>query len=256
MRIVDLSTPHQNGGSEPYPPVIEYMDHRDGARRLGQLAGIPPEDFPGGIALATEKITASAHSGTHVDAPWHYGPEVAGKKARTIDEIPLDWCYGPGVRLDFRNMEAGSSISGDDVRRALDLIDHKLSPGEIVLIQTGADAYWMTEQYLPAQSGLSLEATAYILDQGVRCIGIDGWGLDRPVAKMAEAHRRGEPNALWPAHFHGRKQEYIQIEKLANLDAVPETGFVVAAFPVKILGASAGWCRAVALIDEQGDDNE
>jgi kynurenine formamidase len=250
MRIVDLSTPHQNGASEPFPPTIEYQGHQDGARRLGKLAGIPPEQFPDGMALATEKITASAHSGTHVDAPWHYGPLVNGKKARTIDEIPLEWCYGPGVRLDFRHLEAGSNIKADQIEQALAGIGHTLSPGEIVLIQTGADKYWMTDQYLPAQSGLSMEATALILQQGVRCIGIDGWGLDRPVARMAEAHRRGEPNALWPSHFYGRIKEYLQIEKLANLDAVPSTGFTVAAFPVKILGASAGWCRAVAFVDD------
>lgn len=253
MRIVDLSTPHENGASEPFPPVIEYKDHRDGARRLGKLAGIPPEEFPQGIALATEQVTASTHSGTHVDAPWHYGPTVSGERARTIDEIPLEWCYGPGVRLDFRHLSAGSAISDRQIRDALEKIDHVLAPGEIVLIQTGADRYWMTDQYLPAQSGLSLGATEWILDQGVRCIGIDGWGLDRPVARMAEAHQRGEPDALWPAHFYGRRKEYLQIEKLANLDALPPTGFTVAAFPVKIRGGSAGWCRAVALINDEGE---
>jgi len=234
MRIIDLSTPHENGASEPFPPIIEYKDHRDGARRLGKLAGILPEDFPDGIALATEQVTASTHSGTHVDAPWHYGPAVAGGRARTIDEIPLEWCFGPGVRLDFRHLEAGSAISDRQIEQALEEIHHVLAP----LIQTGADRYWMTDQYLPAQSGLSLEAIAWILDQGVRCIGIDGWGLDRPVKRMAEAHRSGEANALWPAHFYGREREYLQIEKLANLDA---------------LGGSAGWCRAVALINDQGE---
>jgi kynurenine formamidase len=53
---------------------------------------------------------------------------------------------------------------------------------------------------------------------------------------------------LWPAHFVGRKREYCQIERLANLGALPApTGFTVHALPVRITGAGAGWTRAVAL---------
>jgi len=249
-KIIDLSTPHENGASESFPPEITYKDHKDGASRLGKLADIPPEEFPDGMGLATERIVLTSHSGTHVDSPYHFGPTSEGKKARTIDEVPLDWCYGPGVVLDFRHLPPGSNISAEQVQEALAKIDHTLSPGEIVLIETGTDKYWMTEEYLPRQCGLSREATAWILDHGIRCIGIDAWGLDRPVKEMVKAHKAGEPNALWPSHFYGREKEYLQIEKLANLDKLPPTGFTVSAFPVKISHASAGWCRAVAIFND------
>ncbi len=249
-RIVDLSVTTENKASEPFPPEIVYKGHQDGAHRLGKLAGIPSSDFPDGMGLATEQVKLSAHSGTHVDAPWHYGPTCEGKPSKTIDQVPLEWMYGPGVVLDFRHLEPGSNISKEQVQVALAKIKHKLRPGDIVCILTGADKYWMTENYLPHQSGLSGEATAWILDQEIKVIGIDGWGVDRPVKKMVEAHKNGEANALWPSHFYGRKKEYIQIEKLANLDQVPPTGFTLCAFPVKVKGGSAGWCRAVAIIDE------
>ena len=250
-RIIDLSIPHQNYASEPFPPTISHTDHREGARRLSRLAGIAPDDFKDGIALASDQITGSAHSGTHVDAPWHYGPLCEGKPARTIDEVPLEWCYGSGVVLDMRRKEPGSEITVDDVQQALKKIDHTLSPGAIVLIQTGADKYWETPEYLSRQSGLGLAATKWILEQGVRTIGVDAWGLDRPAAKMGEAYRAGDADAIWPAHIYGRQKEYLQIEKMANLDKLPRpTGFTVCAFPVMFENASAGWTRAVAIVED------
>ncbi len=251
-RIIDLSVTHQNFASEPYPPIITHTTHQEGARRLAALAKIDPTDFEDGMALASDQVNASTHSGTHVDAPYHYGPFVDGKPAKTIDEVPLEWCYGPGVVLDFRHLEQGSEIGVEDVKQALAKIDYELKPGDIVLIQTGADKYWGTNNYLPAQSGLGMDATEYILDHGVRVIGIDGWGLDRPVAKMVESYKKtGNKKDLWPSHFYGRRREYLQIEKMANLDQLPEpTGFMLACFPIKIERGSAGWTRAVAIVND------
>jgi kynurenine formamidase len=251
MRIIDLSLPHQNHASEPYPPSISHTDHRHGARRLAKLANVNPRDFQDGIALASDQVSGSAHSGTHVDAPWHFGPTSEGRPARTIDEVPLEWCYGPGVRLDMRHKQPGEEITVDDVRAALEAIPHTLAPGDIVLLFTGVDKFWNSDNYMSKQPGLGRAATAFILDQGVRTIGIDAWGIDRSVAAMAAAFRAGDTDALWPAHFYGREKEYLHIEKLANLDQLPApTGFFVCAFPVKFEKASAGWTRAVALIPE------
>lgn len=239
----------ENHATEPYPPTITYFDHRSGARRLGALASVDPRAFPDGMGLATEQVTTGTHSGTHVDAPWHYGPESEGRPSRRIDEVPLEWLYGPGVVLDMRHKEAGAEITASDVEAALGRIDHKLSPEDKVLIQTGADAYWGSDRYTAMQSGLGAGATELILDRGVRAIGIDAWGLDRPVKDMVRSHHEGIPDALWPTHFLGRRREYVQIEKLAGLDRLPApTGFTFAAFPVNVSQASGGWCRAVAIV--------
>ncbi len=249
--VIDLSLPHQNYCSEPYPPTLTHSDHREGARRLARLAGVSPADFKDGMALATDQISGSAHSGTHVDAPWHYGPMCEGRPARTVDRVPLEWCYGPGVVVDVRYKQPGAEVTTEDVQEALGDIDYTLQPGDIVLIQTGTDKYWNTPEYLSRQPGLGAGATAWILEQGVRVIGIDAWGLDRPAKKMAEAYRQGDEDALWPAHFYGREKEYLQIEKMANLDKLPAPcGFTVCAFPVKFENASAGWTRAVAIIED------
>ncbi|MGM0432700.1 MAG: cyclase family protein [Spirochaetota bacterium] len=248
-KIVDLSVPLENEASEPFPPKITYKGHEDGAKRLGKLAGVDPGEFPDGMGLATDRIELTTHSGTHIDAPWHYGPTSGDKRSRTVDEVPLEWCVGPGVRLDFTWKEHGTEISVEDLVAALEKISYEIQPNDIILIQTGADKYWGTDKYLPSQCGLSAKGTDWLLDKGVRCIGIDAWGLDRPVKDMARAHKDGQKDALWPSHFHGRNREYLQIEKLANLDLLPVTGFTVSALPVKIKGASAAWCRAVALLE-------
>ena len=79
--------------------------------------------------------------------------------------------------------------------------------------------------------------------------------LDRPfVALRAEFERTGDASILWEAHRAGIDREYCQIEKLHNLGALPAaTGFTVSCLPVKVAGASAGWCRAAAILDETLD---
>lgn len=252
-KIIDISLPHENGGTEPFPPTIEFSSHEAGAARLAKLAGVQASDFPNGMALGTDRITGSSHSGTHIDAPWHYAPECEGKPARTVDEVPLEWCMGPGVVLDMRHKNPGDEITIDDLKQALAKIHYTLKPMDIVLLQTGCDAYWGTDTktYLAMQSGLGVKGLDWLLDQGIKCIGIDAWTLDRPVSAMAEEFRRtGDGSVLWATHLHGRQREYLQIEKLGNLDAIPATGALISALPVKLKGATAGWCRAVAMIEE------
>ena len=61
-----------------------------------------------------------------------------------------------------------------------------------------------------------------------------------------------DASILWEAHRAGIDREYCQIEKLHNLGALPgATGFTVSCLPVKVAGASAGWCRAAAIVDDQ-----
>jgi kynurenine formamidase len=67
---------------------------------------------------------------------------------------------------------------------------------------------------------------------------------------MADDHKKGIPNSLWPSHLLGRDREYLQIERLANLHSLPPTGFTVVAFPVKIEDGTAGWSRVVALMED------
>ena len=249
--IVDLSVPVEDSPSEPVRPQVSFDDHDATAELVAGIFGADVSQLPDGKGWASETVTMITHAGTHVDAPWHYFPICAGEPARTIDQLPLDWFVRPGVRLDLRGVERGAEIRPDDLERALGDAGHELAPYDIVLLWTGAEAAWGSPEYPAAGSGLGRDGTLWLLDRGVKVIGTDAWGLDRPLGDLrAQFERDGDPSILWAAHRVGIDREYCQIEKLHNLGALPgPAGFTVSCLPVKIAGASAGWCRAVAIVD-------
>ncbi|NNG38506.1 cyclase family protein [Flexivirga sp. ID2601S] len=246
-RIVDLSVPIQASVSEATPVSVDVLDHAAGAAVLTQ-GRLTAADFPGGMAISNETVQLTTHTGTHMDAPLHYGPETLGRPARSIDEIPLEWCHAPGVRLDVRDVPVGKGITVAHLERALQRADHVLQDGEIVLLWTGASRLWGTQAYRTDFPGLTGAGTRWLVEQGVRVIGIDAWGMDRPTAVMVEDYENtGDQAYLWPAHMAGRTHEYVQLEKLNHLDQLPDaTGFVVSCFPIPVMGAGAGWTRVVA----------
>jgi kynurenine formamidase len=209
--------------------------------------GLGRDYWPDKVALSAEVVTLSTHSGTHVDAPLHYGPAARGH-TRTIDEVPLEWCYGTGVLLDFREHDRVAGITRPDVEKELARIGHKLEPLDIVLVMTGTEL--KEPGYENRHPGLRVDATEFLVDSGVKLIGIDAWGLDRPFEVMIEDAQAGRAQ-FWESHLLGRRKEYCQIERLTNLAALPRpTGFLVSAFPFKLERASAGWARVVAIVDE------
>jgi kynurenine formamidase len=252
VTVIDLSRRLDNAtsGFEPNPHTITYVDHTESVRQIGKRLG--SEDlWRDGKGGAAETIELTTHSGTHIDAPYHYGPVSGGAPARRIDAVPLRWCMGPGVLLDFTRKPVGAGITADDVRAELDRIGHTVAPYDIVLLHTGASAGFDQPGYPNRQPGLRRCATQLLVEAGVRMIGIDAWGLDRPFDVMVAEARAGDREQFWESHYFGAEQEYSQIEQLCNLDQLPApTGFLVLAMPVLIAGASAGWARVVALVDE------
>ncbi len=253
-KIVDLSISLEAGLPSDPPqmiPEIEYWDHRMGAEHMKTFfPGATDKDLPSGLGWAIEFIRLSTHSGTHLDAPWHYHPTMnRGEPARTIDQIPLEWCFSKGVVLDFSDRPDGDMLAPEDLRDALARIRYSLEPLDIVLVRTGADKHWGTPRYLVSGCGMGRDATLWLLEQGVKIVGTDAWSWDRPLPYIAEEFRAtGNSGIIWEGHFAGIEKEYCHMEKLTNLDKLPPHGFHVACFPIKISRASAGWTRAVAIL--------
>ena len=254
--IIDLSIALENevpSDPEIMRPKITYLDHIVGAEEMQLFfPKIEPNQLPGGLGWATEHISLTTHSGTHLDAPYHYHPMMNnGQRAIRIDEVPLEWCFSDGVLLDFRHKADGDGISAEDVKQELERIAYKIKPFDIVLIRTGADLAWGSPEYLVKGAGMTRESTLYILKKGVKVVGIDAWSWDRPLPFQAkEYEQNGNPSIIWEAHFAGIEMGYCHIEKLANLGAIGRPyGFRVCCFPVKIKGAGAGWTRAVAIVE-------
>ncbi len=260
MEFVDLSLPLEN--DRAWAPWwarnrVTYQSHRFGAFIIRLLFGVKSSLLPEGLGWANDEIKISTHGTTHLDAPWHYGPTCNGAPAKTIDQVPLEWCYGPGVVLDLTDLDRDAAASVDDLRQALDRIEHQLSAGEIVLIRTDNDRLWGTREYYDAGPGVSAEATRWLVDQGIRLTGIDAWGWDQPLRiQAAETRRSGRRDVFWSAHYVGTEVEYCHLERLANLAALPPTGFTVCAFPLKVKGGSAGPARVVAMIESRGSDSQ
>jgi kynurenine formamidase len=256
-RFVDLSIgiePDLPSDPPMMIPKIEYVDHSQGAEQMKDFfPGVSKEQLPESLGWALEVLTLTTHSGTHLDAPYHYHPTMdKGKPALTIDKVPLEWCFNNGVVLDFRLKEDGERITVWDLEKELDRIGYEIKPLDIVLIQTGADEFWGTEEYLVKGAGMDRESTLYLTEKGVKVVGIDAWSWDRPLPFLAEEFKEtGDPKVIWEAHFAGIEIGYCHMEKMSKLSSIGRPyGFTVCCFPVKIKNASAGWVRPVAIVDE------
>lgn len=259
-RFVDLSIYLENDVvSDPpaYAPQIEYLNHQHTISQIEPFfPGLKKEDLPDGEGWAVEFVQLCTHNGTHLDAPYHFHStmdKASGetKPAITIDEVPLEWCFQPGVKLDFRHLPNGHVVTANEVEAELQRIGHVLSPLEIVVVNTAAGLRYGHPDYLTTGCGMGYEATMYLLERGVRLTGTDAWSWDAPfvhtAAKYAET---GDASLIWEGHKAGRDVGYCHLEKLHNLEALPPNGFYISCFPHKIRGASAGWTRAVAIFDD------
>lgn len=254
-RVVDLTKEVRFNQNDPgfMQVKIKHKPHKKGrllVRLLGLPFGLMPKDFEG---WADDTITKmGVHSTTHIDAPWHYGAtDPDGKQLPTIEQIPLDLCFGPGVVFDMTHKADGEAITADDMEKSLRESGATLSEGAIALIRTGRDKYLDRKDYWKRGTGMSEEATNWLLDRGVKVAGVDQWGWDLPFHyTIANAKRDGGKTKFWEGHLVGRRRPYWHMEQLCGLDQLPAHGFDVGVFPLKLKGASAAPARVVAFLPE------
>lgn len=254
-KIIDLSVVLTAGIRSDPPgmePKITYVDHDQGAVDLEKAFGVPVDKQLECKGAAVEHVQMTTHAGTHMDAPWHYHPTMNhGEPAMTIDQVPLEWCIGPGVKLDFRHFPDGYRATPEDIIAELARIGHDLQPGDIVLVNTRAGSRYGHDDYVSAGCGMGRDATLFLTDRGVRLVGTDGWSWDPPLMAVVNRIREnGDWSQFWEGHKAGAETVYCHLEKLTNLDELPGTGFQVIALPVKVAGGSAGWARPIAIIEE------
>jgi kynurenine formamidase len=236
--LIDLSMSVDND-MVTFPKIIQptlemYQSWEEYATAIGAAAyGVT-------WLTATYRVELSDHVGTHMDSLRHLRDDAPGPEG-----IPLEYCYGDGVVLDLRHKEKGDGISVADLEAALDRIDYTLKPLDIVLFMTGAGAYQTEQRYLTDHPGLTAAAVHWLLDQGIKMMGVDAITLDPPVWAMFERQQ------FWEAHRVMMEREYYHLENLTNLDKIPKPhGFKLSLFPVKWVNTTGAPVRAVALIDE------
>jgi kynurenine formamidase len=236
-KLIDLSMPvHNDMVTFPRvvrPSMVMYEDWRQFAKGIG--AAQHGVDW----LTASYLIVIGDHIGTHVDSLRHLRDDTPGPEG-----IPLEYCFGDGVCLDFRHLPKGAGITVKDMQEALKKIDYTLKPLDIVLIHTGAGALQNSQAYLTDQVGMTAEATHWMLDQGVKMTGIDAITFDPPVWAMFERKQ------FWEAHRVMLEREYYHLENMTNLDQLPGHGFTLSVFPVKWVNTTAAPVRAVAILDK------
>ena len=177
---------------------------------------------------AIERVNCLTHTGTHIDAPYHFledGP--------TVDQIPPSELVGRAAVLDLRKDLSGPVIGRDLLERHWPA---SFRP-EIVLLETG----WSrerapTRRYLYEFPGLSPDAAAWVADQRIRGIGTDTLGIDPFANEKFEAHKVLLKRGIWI------------LEALDHLDTLTEDRpYTLVAAPLKIAGASGAMARVFAL---------
>jgi kynurenine formamidase len=237
-KLVDLSM-MVHGDMVVFPrvarPILTMLEtHEDYANNMGTTQ------------YGVDKLTAHClvvlgdHVGTHVDSRFHIVPD-----APSVEGIPLQYCYGDGVLLDFTDKPAGFIIQPEDIDAALKKINYTVKPLDIVLIYTGASDYNNEQRYLVEHSGMSGEATKYLIDKGVKMMGCDAPTFDPPVKTMFETKK------FWEAHRVMWTEEYYHLENMANFKSLPRPyGFKLAVFPVLWKGTTGSPVRAVAIYED------
>ena len=253
MQLIDLSgpiVPNQPELPDPLRTEIAFHDHAEGAAEIERAARACRRGCCA-TARAGPPRSSSASARTTPRTWTRRGTTTAtieGEPAQTIDELPLEWFFSDGVVLDMTakgGRRRGDRGGGGGGARAL---GHELKPLDIVLVHTGRDEFFAELDYIARGPGVTPEATHWLFDRGVRVMGIDAWGWDRPLHLQAQdALAADEPGVFWAAHQ--ADLPYSQIERLVNLGALPPTGFKVACFPLRIAGASAAPARVVAMVE-------
>ena len=266
MTIIDLSLPIDEKAFEVHKVDIQRVSHKAGVNKfnrvimgktmLGKIKYalgkriVKKEQLPDEEFLSLEIVHAPVHVGTHLDYSFHYGSRTENRASKTADEIPLEYCYQNGVKLDLTHKKPSEVIKAEDIDLSLEKINYQLKPLDIVLLHTAADKLYGTAKYFSDYPGLDPSAIDYLLDRGIKIFGVDTMGIDRPYRFMLEEFlKTKDPKTFYPAHFYGRIREFIHIERLANLEKLPNHGFKVICFPIRIKNTGAAWARAVALLD-------
>ena len=203
-RLIDISVALKAGIQSDPPhtlPQIEYIDHHMTAPAMAEYMGVRVDQLPDGEYAAVERCNISTHNGTHLDAPYHYFSSMnhrlkpGGEPSWRIDEVPLEWCFQPAVKLDFRHLPDGYVATPGDVEAELKRIGHVLQPLEIVVVNTAAGARYGEDDYVNSGCGMGKAATLWMLERGVRLVGTDGWSWDAPFShtrrKVAETGDAG-----------------------------------------------------------------
>jgi len=189
------------------------------------------ELFRDGVNLTG--IEMGAHTGTHVDAPIHFIEGGAG-----VDELPAEQFVGEAVVLDLSHKPPGSAITRDDLEK----YDAQIKEGDIVLLYTGMSRHWDEEWARSNYTYLDAEGAEWLVEKGVKVVGIDFLSVERYGAEEPKTHRTLLGNGI------------TIIESISSeLGRLAGGRILLICLPLKVEGSDGGPARIIAYPLE-GDD--
>jgi len=235
-QYVDLSQEiyHKHPLHELHQTTAIWTHHtyEEGERILRD--GLGGEDPP--FVYSTNTLLMNEHGPTHVDALAHFGPD-----GTTIDNMSLDNFHGNGKALNITKYDGASDEKIDvaDMEEACDEAGVELEDGDILLVNTGHyDENYPSQAYVDDYVGFTAEATEWMIDHGVKNIGVDAPGPDN------------SNDLRFPMHQVCRDRGVPHMENMKNIDKVVGEEFTFSGFPLKIREGTAGPMRAVAILED------
>lgn len=174
-----------------------------------------------------ELLFCSSHTGTHMDAPYHFA-----RRGVTIDRIPVGRFVTEAVLVRLRK-GPGRAITKREIARFEER--EGIPDGAAVVFETGWSERLGDGTYFEKNPGLGADAAEYLASRGVGLVGIDSPSVD-PGGKTR-----------FPAHRILSRNNMLIVENLTNLDRIDGSRFRLVVLPLKLAGASGSPVRAVAI---------
>lgn len=218
FKLIDLSHTIEEGmityKGLPAPIICDFLS-REASRKI----------YAPGTEFHIGKIEMVANTGTYLDSPFHRYAD--GKDLSDLDLKTVANLDGVIVHATNRTGRAitQSAFEGLDLR------------GKALVVHTGWDQHWRTDQYFEDHPFLTAQAAAYLVEAGVALVGIDSLNID----DISGGER--------PVHSTLLGQEILIVEHLCNLDQIPPGPFRFYAVPVKIKNFGTFPVRAFARIE-------
>ena len=182
--------------------------------------------------VSVQEYTAATHVGTHVDAPRHFVPGGA-----TVDEIPLERFAGPGVVLDLERESAGEIPL--EALEAAAAEAGGVREDDLLLLRTGWGARYDDPEAYVRYPWLAADAAEWLLERGVKLLGVDTVSPDRPRAM------RPDDWDAYPLH-RTLLPEGVLIAEHLYLEAVAGRRLEVVGFPLKLRDGDGAPVRMAA----------
>ena len=214
-RVVDLSR-RVDGNTQVYPGDPEVY--------------LEPATTLAAHGVNVLGVHIGSHSGTHVDAPYHFVEDGA-----RIDELDPRLFVGPAAVLDVRGKGPRERVTAGDLRP----YENRISGGVIAVVRTGWEEHYGTPLYYD-HPFLDRGAAQLLLDAGVRTVAVDALNVDETVLE-------GEQPDGYPAHHLILGAGGVIAENLANLGAIDFPEPLISLLPIKLGGSDGAPVRAVAM---------